>query len=174
MSEYPLYKKTFSDTAMYHGATKSASDGRHGSPRRTVRIRLDIGRRLRRCRDRRLSEGPGLGATITDLPNIAPVAETFIAEAGLSDRVSTLAADGAATGCSRSAAARRALHGPGRIFIVESILDVSRASPPLYVGADGGTVGNCDCVRTGIPSAEWLRVTSRSQYQCSIGARHPP
>jgi hypothetical protein len=33
---------------------------------------------------------------ITDLPNIAPVAETFIAEAGLSDRVSTLATDGAA------------------------------------------------------------------------------
>ena len=29
-----------------------------------------------------------------DLPNIAPVAKTFIAEAGLSDRVSTLAADG--------------------------------------------------------------------------------
>ena len=26
-----------------HGATKSASDRRHGSPRRTVRIRLDIG-----------------------------------------------------------------------------------------------------------------------------------
>ena len=81
---------------MHVGATKSASDRRHGSPRRTVRIRLDIGRRLRRCRDRRLSEGPGLRATIIDLPNIAPVAETFIAEAGLSDRVSTLAADGVA------------------------------------------------------------------------------
>ena len=41
--------------------------------------------------DRRLSEGPELRATITDQPNIAPVAEIFIAEAGLSDRVSTLA-----------------------------------------------------------------------------------
>jgi hypothetical protein len=43
MSEYPLYKKTLSDTAVYHGATKSASDGRHGSPRRTVHIPLDKG-----------------------------------------------------------------------------------------------------------------------------------
>ena len=92
----PCIKRLFSVTAVHHGATKSASDRRHGSSRRTVRIRLDIGRRLRRCRDRRLSEGPGLCATIIDLPNIAPVAKTFIAEAGLSDRVSTLAADGVA------------------------------------------------------------------------------
>jgi hypothetical protein len=28
---------------MHVGATKSASDRRHGSPRRTVRIRLDVG-----------------------------------------------------------------------------------------------------------------------------------
>ena len=40
--------------------------------------------------DRRLSEGPELRATITDQPNIAPVAEIFIAEAGLSDRVPRL------------------------------------------------------------------------------------
>ena len=108
---------------------------------RTVRIRLDIGRRLWRCRDRRLSEGPELRATITDLPNIAPVDETFIAEAGLSDRVSTLAADGVAAppaslplqrrsgkiddggsviGNVRSAATRRSVHEPGGIFIVEA------------------------------------------------------
>ena len=41
-----------------------------------------------------LPEGPGLRAIIIDLPNIAPFADTFIAEAGLPDRVSTLAADG--------------------------------------------------------------------------------
>jgi hypothetical protein len=58
--KYPLYRKTFFLTLR---ATKSASDRRHGSPRRTVRIRLDIGRRLRRCPDRRLSEGPGLRTT---------------------------------------------------------------------------------------------------------------
>ena len=91
----PCIERLSSDTAMYHGATKSASDGRRlaeADGRHPVGYR----RRLRRCRDRRLSEGPGLGATITDLPNIAPVAETFIAEAGLSYRVSTLAADGVA------------------------------------------------------------------------------
>ena len=56
--------------------------------------------------------------------------------------------------CSWSAAVRRALHGPGRIFIVESILDVSRASPPLYVGATAtaevGTLRLC-----------WLRMSPK-------------
>ena len=163
----PWIKRLFSDTAVHHGATKSASDRRHGSPRRTVRIRLDIGRRLRRCRDRRLSEGPGLRATIIDLPNIAPVAETFIAEAGLSDRVSTLAADGVAAppaslplqrrsgrkdggsvaGNVRGPLRHAAAHSmePGRIFIVGH-LDVSRASPPLFVGATA--TRNCRNIAT--------------------------
>ena len=39
----PWIKRLFSDTAVHHGATKSASDRHHDSPRRTVHIRLDIG-----------------------------------------------------------------------------------------------------------------------------------
>ena len=80
----PCIKRLFSDTAVHHGATKSASDRCHGSPE-AVHIRLDIGRRLR---------GVGIGIGIGDclkVPayvrpssicrNIAPVADTFIAEA---------------------------------------------------------------------------------------------
>jgi hypothetical protein len=85
----PCIKRLFSDTAMRVGAIQSGSDRRHGSPRRTVRIRLDMGRG---------SQGARLRATIIAIcPNIAPFAKTFTAEAGLSGRVSTLAADGVAT-----------------------------------------------------------------------------
>ena len=41
-------------------------------------------------------------------------------------------------------------------------------------GADVPDRGEQNTLAQGIASAEWLRVTSRSQYQCSIGARHPP
>ena len=48
------------------------------------------------------------------------------------------------------------LHGPGRIFIVESILDISRGSPLLYVGATAtaevGTLRLC-----------WLRMAPETR-----------
>jgi 2-hydroxy-4-(methylsulfanyl)butanoate S-methyltransferase len=99
---------------------------------------------------------PGLCATIVDLPNVAPVAETFIAEAALGDRVSTLAADvvAAPPACRFDAAVvksviealspdnvrallrhvEQSMEPGGRIFIVGNILDDSRTSPPLNVG----------------------------------------
>jgi 2-hydroxy-4-(methylsulfanyl)butanoate S-methyltransferase len=99
---------------------------------------------------------PGLRATIIDLPNIAPVAETFIAEAAVGDRVSTLAADvvAAPPACRFDAAVvksviealspdnvrallrhvAQSMDPGGRIFIVGNILDDSRTSPPLNVG----------------------------------------
>ena len=141
----PCIKRLFSYTAVHHGATKSVSDRRHGSPR-TVHIRLDIGRRLRQCRDRRLSEGPGLRATIIDLPNIAPFADTFIAEAGLSDRVSTLAADGvgAPPACRFDAAV---------VTIDDGSSVNGNVRGPLHrhvvCWRDGGTVGHCDCAGCG-------------------------
>ena len=55
----PCIKRLSSDTAMHVGATKSASDRRHGSPRRTVRIRLDIGGGSGGVWIGDLSEGPG-------------------------------------------------------------------------------------------------------------------
>ncbi len=99
---------------------------------------------------------PGLRATIVDLPNVVSYASTFIAEAGLQDRVSILAGDVVAAPpavrydaavvraviqvlCPDDARALlrhvgEAMDPGGHIFILGSILDDSRTSPALTVG----------------------------------------
>ena len=188
----PCIKRLFSDTAVHHWATKSVSDRRHGSPRRTVRIRLDMGRRFR------------IGDCLKVPAYVRPssicrtshrVAGTFIAEAGLSDRVSTLAADDLAAPQPVTSTPRGEVDEGGSVVgiirdplrHVAHSMDLDAFSSLkafstfradrhrcMLVLRRRRKSEHCVCARTGIASAEWLRVTSRSQYQCSIGARHPP
>ncbi len=99
---------------------------------------------------------PGLRATIIDLPNAVSAAESFIAEAGLGDRVSMLAGDvvtappalhfdaavvkSVVQVLSRDNAnallrhVGQAMAPGGHIFIVGQMLDDSRTSPAANVG----------------------------------------
>ena len=99
---------------------------------------------------------PNLRATVVDLPNIAPLANGFIAEASLADRINTLDADVIAApppghfdvavlmrliqvlSAAEARAVLRnvgdAVRPGGRIFIVGRMLDDTRLSPADSVG----------------------------------------